>query len=87
MDVIGAGLPRTATTTTLLAFEKLGFAPCQHMRDLLGDLEGQLPMWERVVAGEPDWEEIMGGARSCCDFPRRATTASWPSTTRMRKWC
>jgi len=25
------------------------------MRDLLGDLEGQLPMWERVVAGEPDW--------------------------------
>jgi hypothetical protein len=39
------------------------------MRDLLGDLEGQLPMWERVVAGEPDWEEIMGGARSCCDFP------------------
>ncbi len=69
MDVIGAGLPRTATTTTLLAFERLGFAPCQHMRDLLGDLEGQLPMWERVVAGEPDWEEIMGGARSCCDFP------------------
>ena len=69
MDVIGAGLPRTATTTTLLAFEKLSFAPCQHMRDLLGDLEGQLPMWERVVAGEPDWEEIMGGARSCCDFP------------------
>jgi len=69
MDVIGAGLPRTATTTTLLAFEKLGFSPCQHMRDLLGDLEGQLPMWERVVAGRPDWDEIFGHARSCCDFP------------------
>ena len=69
MKVIGAGLPRTATTTQLIALEQLGFGPCYHMRNLLGDLEAQLPLWERVVAGDPDWEAIFGGARSICDFP------------------
>jgi hypothetical protein len=69
MKVIGAGLPRTATTTTLIAFEQLGFAPCYHMRDVFADLEGQLPLWERVVAGDPDWEAIFGNAQSTCDWP------------------
>jgi hypothetical protein len=69
MKVIGAGLPRTATTTTLIAFEQLGFAPCYHMRDLFADLDGQLPLWERVVEGDPDWEAIFGNAESTCDWP------------------
>jgi len=69
MKLIGAGLPRTATTTTLIAFEQLGFAPCYHMRDLLGDMAGQLPLWERVAEGDPDWEAIFAGAKSTCDFP------------------
>jgi hypothetical protein len=69
MEVIGAGLPRTATTTQLFAMEKLGFAPCQHMRDVLGDLENGLPPWERVVAGDPDWEAIFAGHRAAVDVP------------------
>ena len=69
MKVIGAGLPRTATTTTLVAFEQLGFAPCYHMRDLLGDMDRGLTLWEAVAAGKPDWEEIFGDAQSSCDFP------------------
>lgn len=69
MRVIGAGLPRTATTTQMVALEQLGFAPCYHMRDLLGDLEGGLPLWERVVEGDPDWEEIFGDAQSTVDWP------------------
>src|SRR5277367_3551909 len=69
MKVIGAGLPRTATTTTLIAFEQLGFGPCYHMRDLLGDLDGQLGLWERVVGGDPDWEALFGSVASCCDWP------------------
>jgi hypothetical protein len=69
IKVIGAGLPRTATTTQLFAFEQLGFAPCYHMRDLLGDLEGGLPKWEAVAAGNPDWEDIFGEATSTCDWP------------------
>jgi hypothetical protein len=69
MKVIGAGLPRTATTTTLVAFEQLGFAPCYHMRDVFADLDSGLTLWEAVAAGSPDWEEIFGDAQSSCDFP------------------
>ena len=69
MRVIGAGLPRTATSTQLLAFEELGFGPVYHMRNLLGNLEGELPAWERLTAGDVDWEAILGDAQSCCDWP------------------
>jgi hypothetical protein len=69
MKVIGAGLPRTATSTQLIAFEQLGFAPCYHMRNLLGNLEGELPGWERLIEGDADWEAILGDAQSCCDWP------------------
>lgn len=69
MKVIGAGLARTATTTTMVALEMLGFAPCYHMRDLLADLEHGLPLWEAVAAGNPDWEAIFGDAQSSCDVP------------------
>ena len=69
MKVIGAGLPRTATTTQMFALEQLGFAPCYHMRDLLMDLEGGLPLWEAAAEGNPDWDAIFGEASSTCDWP------------------
>lgn len=69
MKLIGAGLPRTATTTQMFALEQLGYGPCYHMRDLLADLEGGLPLWERVAEGEADWEQIFGSARSAVDWP------------------
>jgi hypothetical protein len=69
MKVIGAGLPRTATTTQMIALEQLGFGPCYHMRNLLGDLEGELPRWERTLEGDPDWGAIFGDAQSTVDWP------------------
>jgi hypothetical protein len=69
MKVIGAGLPRTATTTQMFALEHLGFGPCYHMRDLLLDLEAGLPLWEAAVEGSPDWEAIFGDANSTLDWP------------------
>jgi hypothetical protein len=69
MKVIGAGLPRTATTTTLVAFEQLGFAPCYHMRDVFADMDRGLTLWEAVADGSPDWEAIFGDAQSTCDYP------------------
>jgi len=69
MRLIGAGLPRTATTTQMFALERLGFGPCYHMRDLLADLESGLPLWERVADGVADWEQIFGDARSTVDWP------------------
>jgi hypothetical protein len=53
----------------MIAFERLGFAPCYHMRDLLGDLEHGLPLWEAVADGDPDWDAIFGDAVSTCDWP------------------
>ncbi len=69
MRVIGAGLPRTATTTQLVALEQLGFGPCYHMRDLLADLQNGLAPWERVAAGDPDWDGIFATAGSTVDWP------------------
>jgi hypothetical protein len=69
MKVIGAGLMRTATTTQLFALEQLGFGPCYHMRDVLGDLETALPLWEAAAEGKPDWDTIFGEAKSTVDWP------------------
>jgi Sulfotransferase domain len=69
LKLIGAGLPRTATTTQLFALEQLGLGPCYHMRDLLADLEGGLPLWESVAEGTPDWQQIFGEAQSTVDWP------------------
>jgi hypothetical protein len=69
MKVIGAGLPRTATTTQMLALEMLGVGPCYHMRDLLADLEGQLGYWESALDGNPDWDAVFDGYASVTDWP------------------
>jgi hypothetical protein len=69
MRIIGAGLPRTATTTQMFALEALGRGPCYHMRDLLADLENGLPLWEEAADGSPPWERIFGEARSTVDWP------------------
>jgi sulfotransferase family protein len=69
MRLIGAGLPRTATTTQAIAFEMLGFGPCYHMRDLMMDMEKGLTLWESAAGGRADWEAIFGDAQSTCDWP------------------
>jgi hypothetical protein len=79
MKVIGAGLPRTATTTQMFALEQLGLGPCYHMRDLLADLETGLPLWEAVADGAPDWEAIFGGE------PAIRSTVDWPSARYYRE--
>ena len=68
MKVIGAGLPRTATTTQKLALESLGIGPCYHMRDLMADLD-QVELWRRAVHGEPIWEQVFDGYDSTTDWP------------------
>ncbi len=82
MKVIGAGLPRTATTTQMFALEKLGFCPCYHMRDLLMDLESQLPLWEAAMDGNPDWEAIFGPKG---DPDSAQSTVDWPSARFYRE--
>jgi hypothetical protein len=68
MKLIGAGLPRTATTTQMIALEMLGL-PCYHMRDMMSDLEKSVPQWRQALEGNGPWEEIFEGKESIVDFP------------------
>jgi len=69
MKVIGAGLPRTGTLTQKLALEQLGFGSCYHWVDVLADLDGQVPLWNRALDGEAPWEEVFAGRGATVDWP------------------
>jgi hypothetical protein len=69
LTVVGAGLPRTGTLSQKLAFEKLGFGPCYHWVDVIADLEGRVPQWDRALDGEEHWDEIFDGFQSTVDWP------------------
>ena len=69
LEVIGAGLPRTGTTSTKTALERLGFGPCFHTFEVMlhPELAGR---WQSVCSGGPvDWDEVFEGFRSCVDWP------------------
>lgn len=69
MKLIGAGLPRTATTTQKAAFEILGFGPCYHMQDMLRDMPTSIPLWEAAHAGKRPWKQLFDGYESTVDWP------------------
>ena len=68
MKLIGAGLPRTATTTQMIALEMLGL-PCYHMRDMMADPATSVPQWRNALEGDADWDEIFEGKDSTVDWP------------------
>jgi hypothetical protein len=73
LQVIGAGFGRTGTASLRDAVERLGFGPCDHMRENFLHPE-QFRLWEaalrRTDAGEPiDWRPLLGNYRSIVDWP------------------
>ena len=69
LEVIGAGLPRTATWSQKLALEQLGLGPCYHMSEAL-EHPDHWPLWEQAARGEPiDWEQVFAGWGSTTDAP------------------
>jgi Sulfotransferase domain len=69
LQVIGAGLPRTGTTSMKAALERLGFGPCYHMFEILTHPE-QVERWLPVGSGGPvDWERVFAGYRATQDWP------------------
>lgn len=72
LDVIGAGFGRTGTASLKVALERLGFGPCYHMFEVIGDT-GRVADWENVVAGgDVDWDAVFAGYRSTVDWPGAA---------------
>jgi hypothetical protein len=82
LKVIGAGLPRTGTTSLKAALERLGFGPCYHMFELLSHPE-HVDKWLPAAEGTPlDWEHVLDGYRSTQDWPAshfwREQAAAYP---------
>ena len=75
LKVIGSGFGRTGTMSTKLALETLGFGPCHHMVEVMGN-PAQPPFWDALAGGgEVDWAEVFAGYASQVDFPG---AAYWP---------
>ncbi len=69
MQLIGAGLPRTGTTSLQAALQRLGFGPCYHMVELY-KRPGHARRWRAVAEGGAHaWAPIFEGYRATVDFP------------------
>ena len=71
LDVIGAGLGRTGTTSLKFALEQLGFGPCHHMIEFIRHPE-TAGLWEQAADAPDaaiDWERVLAGYRATTDWP------------------
>ncbi|MBI1218724.1 MAG: sulfotransferase family protein [Rhodobacteraceae bacterium] len=74
LKVIGTGFGRTGTDSMREALGLLGFGPCHHMYEVIGNPE-QKARWRAMVAGGPrDWSSLLEGYAACVDWP---TAAYW----------
>ena len=64
MHVIGAGVGRTGTYSLKLAVNQLGLGPCHHMEAVLLGISAQVPLWNDVLSGRPDWQAVYSGFAS-----------------------
>jgi len=69
IKVIGAGFPRTGTSSLKQALEILGIGECYHMKNLLID-PYRLPYWNELEAnGTTSWKELFNGFQAVVDIP------------------
>ncbi len=82
LRVIGAGLPRTGTTSTKVALERLGLGPCYHMFEILTHPEHVDRWLPATEGGIEDWDQVLAGYRSTQDWPAshfwRELAAAYP---------
>lgn len=72
LKIIGSGFGRTGTMSTKKALEQLGFGPCHHMVEVMGNPE-QLGHWAAIAAGQKvDWEDVYRGYNAQVDWPGAA---------------
>lgn len=69
LAVIGSGFGRTGTASLRRALELLGFGPCHLMEEVFAN-PPQVPLWQRVAAGEKvPMETLFAGYRAQVDWP------------------
>lgn len=73
LHVIGAGLPRTATSSLGIALEHLLGGPRHHMSAIPGHPFDLGEGWRTALAGgTPDWDAIFSGYAAAVDWPASA---------------
>jgi hypothetical protein len=90
LEVIGAGFGRTGTDSMREALTILGFGPCHHMMEVIGN-EQQTAMWRAQARGEgPGWPALFEGYRSAVDWPSaywwREIAAAYPDAKVILTW-
>ena len=69
IKIIGAGFPRTGTTTLKRCLETLGHTKVYHMKELLVNPE-RLHLWKTLdETGDTDWDALYSGYDATVDFP------------------
>ena len=70
LRVVGAGLPRTGTSSLRLALEQLLGAPCHHMSAVPGHPFDLGAGWHlALTGGTPDWNALLEGFAAAVDWP------------------
>ena len=69
LRVIGAGLPRTGTSSLKVALEILGFGPCHHMSELFDKPDRSIAFARALDGHETDFHELLKGYGSTVDAP------------------
>ncbi|KAF4982462.1 hypothetical protein FZEAL_1916 [Fusarium zealandicum] len=72
--VVGAGLPRAATSSLQAAFEELGISPCLHMAEIVPHPSRLRILLEALREENPEVRQklirkLVHGYQSVCDFP------------------
>jgi hypothetical protein len=68
MKLIGAGLPRTATSTQKVVMDILGITPCYHMQNVFADLD-EARRWDAATRDQAILREILDPFESAVDWP------------------
>lgn len=73
LQVVGAGLPRTATSSLGIALEQLLGGPRHHMSAIPGHPFDLGDAWSiALTGGTPDWESVFEGYVAAVDWPASA---------------
>jgi hypothetical protein len=69
IKIIGAGFPRTGTTTLKRSLETLGYKRSYHMKELLVNPQ-MLHFWKTLdETGDTDWDALYANYDATVDFP------------------
>jgi hypothetical protein len=68
MKLIGAGLPRTATSTQKVVMDILGLTPCYHMQNVFADLN-EAVRWKAALTDRAALQDLVEPVQSTIDWP------------------